>query len=68
MTRVEKLRRMLSNAYPASEGAAPLFPAAKRHYLLFMLEWSDTPDEKTLARIEGALWAMGNFSFADMED
>lgn len=67
MTRVDRIRAMLAGRYPQSQEQAPLFPAAKRHYLLFMLEQEDEPNERTLARIEGALWAMGNYSFTDME-
>lgn len=68
MTRVELLRGMLlGKTTTSTEGRAPLFPVAKRHYLLYMLEGEDNPDERTLARIEGALWAMGNYAFADME-
>lgn len=63
--RVHRLREMLLRRRPASEGQAPLFPQAKTQALLDMLEASQ--NERTLARVEGAVWALGNYSFADME-
>lgn len=67
MSNAQRLRDMLLGKVKTStDGRAPLFPRERRVALLEMLR-DHGDDPRTLARVEGAIWAESNYNFLDME-